>query len=178
MKNRFLRNNSSLTEQRRHGFRRLHWFSLPLGGLGWAFVILFFVQCSSKEKQSSDKAAEESASCTTKPLNPNGDSELSVLMRDMKSSSESLRQKIIQGVLPENFPEEFLKIHTAKPTDSETKKASFEGFANNYIYNLQILYHSPKEELTKNYNAVVTACANCHSEHCPGPLKAINKLKI
>lgn len=141
-------------------------------------VFFVFVQCSGKEKQSSDNAEEESASCTTKPVNPNGDSELSVLMRDMRSSSESLRQKIVQGVLPEKFPEEFLKIHTAKPTDSETKKASFEGFANSYIYNLQILYHSPKEELTQNYNAVVTACANCHSEHCPGPLKAINKLKI
>ena len=65
-----------------------------------------------------------------------------------------------------------------KFNDSETKKASFDGFASNYIDNLQILYHSPKEDLTRNYNAVITACANCHSEHCPGPLKAINQLKI
>jgi hypothetical protein len=142
------------------------------------FVVLILVQCSNSGKQSSETAKADNASCTKKPLNPNGDSELALLMRNMKSSSESLREKIKQGNLPEKFPEEFLKIHTAKPTDSETKKASFDGFADNYLSNLQVLYHSPKEDLTKNYNAVITACANCHSEHCPGPLKAINKLKI
>ena len=142
------------------------------------FFVLILAQCSNSEKQSSEKIKVDSASCTKKPLNPNGDSELALLMREMKSSSESLREKIKQGNLPEKFPEEFLKIHTAKPTDSETKKASFDGFADSYLNNLQTLFHSPKEDLTKNYNAVITACANCHSEHCPGPLKAINKLKI
>ena len=142
------------------------------------FFVLILVQCSNGEKQSREKIKTDSASCTKKPLNPNGDSELALLMREMKSSSESLREKIKQGNLPEKFPKEFLKIHTAKPTDSETKKASFDGFADSYLNNLQTLFHSPKEDLTKNYNAVITACANCHSEHCPGPLKAINKLKI
>lgn len=142
------------------------------------FFVLVLVQCSNSEKQSSEKIKTDSASCTKKPLNPNGDSELALLMREMKSSSESLKEKIKQGGLPEKFPEEFFKIHTAKPTDSETKKASFDGFADSYLNNLQTLFHSPKEDLTKNYNAVITACANCHSEHCPGPLKAINKLKI
>ena len=141
-------------------------------------MILLLVQCTGSGKQNAEKGETDSTSCTKKPLNPNGDSELALLMRKMKGSSESLREKIKQGTLPEKFPEEFLKIHTAKPTDSETKKASFDGFANNYIDNLQLLFHSPKEDLTKNYNAVITACANCHSEHCPGPLKAINKLKI
>ena len=140
--------------------------------------VLILAQCSNSEKQSSEKIKTDSASCTKKSINPNGDSELALLMREMKSSSESLREKIKQGNFPEKFPEEFLKIHTAKPTDSETKKASFDGFADSYLNNLQTLFHSPKEDLTKNYNAVITACANCHSEHCPGPLKAINKLKI
>ena len=80
--------------------------------------------------------------------------------------------------MPKTFPEEFLKIHTAKPTDSETKKASFEGFASNYVMSLKGLYSSSKEDLNKNYNAVVEACVSCHQEHCPGPLKAINKLKL
>lgn len=143
---------------------------------------MLLAQCSNNnEKQSGEKAKTESATCVAKPLNPNGDSELALLMREMKSSSESLKEKIKQPFQEwkgEKFPEEFLKIHTAQPTDSETKKASFDGFANSYITNLQTLYQSPKEELTKNYNAVITSCANCHSEHCPGPLSAIKKLKI
>lgn len=143
------------------------------------FFAFLLAQCSgNSEKQATEKAKTDSTSCTKKAINPNGDSELALLMRKMLHSSESLKEMIKQGNLPKEFPEEFLKIHTAQPTDSETKKASFDGFANNYISNLNALYNSPKEELTKNYNAVITACANCHSEHCPGPLKTINKLKI
>jgi hypothetical protein len=141
-------------------------------------IILSMANCSSNEpKQESIKA--DSTNCEKpKPLNPNGDSELALLMRKMMHTSESLKEMIKQGNLPKAFPEEFLTIHTAKPTDSETKKASFDGFASSYVSNMKTLYASPKDELTKNYNAVVTACVNCHSEHCPGPLKAINKLKI
>lgn len=144
------------------------------------FFVLFLVQCSNNsENVTTEKAKSDSiANCTAKPLNPNGDSELALLMREMLHSSESLKEMIKQGNLPKEFPEAFLKIHTAEPTDSETKKASFDRFANNYVSNLQILYNSPKEELTQNYNAVINACAGCHSEHCPGPLKTINKLKI
>lgn len=113
-------------------------------------------------------------------MNPNGDSELALLMRDMMHSSENMKAMIKEGKLPDTFPEAFMKIHTAKPTDSDTKKASFDAFADNYLNNLHTLYNSPKDkhELTQNYNAVVNACVSCHTEHCPGPLKAINKLRI
>lgn len=133
--------------------------------------------CSSNSDKSQNEQSDKKEECA-KPLNPNGDSELALLMRKMMHTSESLKEMIKQGNLPKEFPEEFMKIHTAQPTDSETKKASFDGFASNYINNMKILFESPKEELTKNYNAVITACVSCHSEHCPGPLKAINKLKI
>lgn len=143
--------------------------------LGVAFLM---AQCSN-EKPAGETAKKDSitTSCN-KPLNPNGDSELALLMRDMMHSSENMKEMVKQGKLPDKFPEEFMKIHTAKPTDSDTKKASFDGYASNYIYNLQTLYNSPKAELTQNYNAVINACVSCHTEHCPGPLKAINKLKI
>jgi cytochrome c556 len=142
--------------------------------------IFSFVQCStSTENKTAEKVKNDSsASCTSKSVNPNGSSELSLLMRKMLHTSESLKEMIKEGNLPKEFPEEFLKIHTAKPTDSETKKASFDGYAENYLSNLHTLYNSPKTELTSNYNAVINSCVSCHTEHCPGPLKAINKLKI
>ncbi|HEX8515203.1 MAG TPA: hypothetical protein VF868_03315 [Bacteroidia bacterium] len=143
------------------------------------FFTLFAAHCSDgNHNKDAAKAKTDSTANCAKPLNPNGDSELAMLMREMMSSASTLKEMIKQGTLPKEFPEEFLKIHTAQPTDSETKKASFEGFADNYISNLQALYNSPKEDLKRNYNAVVNACASCHSQHCPGPLKAINKLKI
>lgn len=139
---------------------------------------LFLVNCSGENKIPEEQSKADSLASCNKPLNPNGDSELALLMREMMGSASNLKEMIKKGNLPEKFPEEFLKIHTAQPTDSDTKKESFNDFASNYISNLQALYNSPKEDLTKNYNAVITACASCHSQHCPGPLKAINKLKI
>jgi len=141
-----------------------------------AFALLL-ENCSNNTTKVEEKEADKKENCA-KPLNPNGDSELALLMRNMMSSSKNLKQLIEQGNIPKEFPEEFKKIHTAQPTDSDTKKESFDGFASNYISNLQNLYNSPKEDLKKNYNAVVAACVSCHSEHCPGPLKAINQLKI
>lgn len=141
-------------------------------------LVLSLANCSDNAGKQTEAAKADSIASCTKPVNPNGDSELAVLMREMMSSASNLREMVKQGKLPEKFPEEFLKIHTAKPTDSDTKKASFEGFADNYISNLHALYASPQEDLGKNYNAVINACASCHSQHCPGPLKAINKLKI
>lgn len=146
--------------------------------LGILFLFVFLANCSNNAKQE-EKAIVDTANCEKpKPLNPNGDSELALLMRKMMHASESMKEMVLQGNLPKEFPEEFMNIHTAKPTDSDTKKASFDGFASSYISNVKTFVSSPKEELTKNYNAMITACVNCHSEHCPGPLKAINKLKI
>lgn len=139
-----------------------------------------FTQCNSSNEHELKRVSEveDSVNCDTKSLNPNGDSELALLMREMMKNSDSLRMQVMQGKLPEKFPEVFLKIHTAKPTDSETKKASFNAYADNYISMLQKLYQSDSKNLNENYNAVIEACASCHSEHCPGPLKAINKLKL
>ena len=143
-------------------------------------MVLLIVQCKQSEDKKTEAAVTETDSvvCSTKSLNPNGDSELALLMRNMVHSSESLKELIKQGKLPDQFPEEFLKIHTAKPTDSNTKKASFDGFASLYIGNMQTLFKSSKEDLTANYNAVISACVSCHTEHCPGPLKKIRQLSI
>ncbi|MGE0637126.1 MAG: hypothetical protein AB7G44_11790 [Bacteroidia bacterium] len=137
------------------------------GKLGLLFlavsVSLVLFQC----KNSSDK-----------PLNPNGDSELALLMRMMNDSTASVKELVEQGKLPEKFPEAFLKIHTAKPTDPTVKTEEFETFADSYVEGLKQLYQSSPSELQTNYNSLVQRCINCHQSVCPGPIKAIKKLKI
>jgi hypothetical protein len=154
--------------------------SSKIKGVFVLLVVLFLMQrCTQTENTEQANAAKDSvAACKTKPLNPNGDSEMALLMRSMNKSTASFKELIKQGKLPEKFPAEFLKIHTAKHTDETTKTPVFDGFANNYINQLNNLYGSPKEELTKNYNAFVQACVDCHKAFCPGPIKTINKLKV
>lgn len=121
-------------------------------------------------------------SCTNsnnkKPLNPNGDSELALLMRMMNDSVSTMKELVQLGKLPEKFPEAFLKIHTATPTDPTVKTEEFEAFADSYVEGLKQLYNSSPSELKTNYNSLVQRCINCHQVSCPGPIKAIKKLKI
>lgn len=144
-----------------------------------ACVFLFYY-CSNTAKENKETASETKVCKNdSAPINPNGDSELSLLMRKMLANAKTLKESTIKEEIPTSvFPEEFLSIHTAKPTDSETKKESFDGFAKNYINSLRKMYSGSKTELKNNFNTVVMACVSCHNDHCPGPLSAIYKLEI
>lgn len=142
-------------------------------------IVVLLANCGHKEEVKVEVVVKkDSATCAKAPLNPNGDSELALLMREMLDSAKSFKEIIRSGKVPDKFPEAFLKIHTAQPTDNETKKASFNGFADGYLHSLKELSGSTTSNAKLNYNAVVQACENCHSEHCPGPLTAIRKLKL
>lgn len=141
---------------------------------------LFILAAGCNNETNKPVEKEEAAECKApeEGMNPNGSSELSQLMRQMQSAADSAKQMIRNGDVPRNFPEAFLKIHTAQPTDSDTKKESFDGFATHYLNSLKTLYSSSKADAPKHYNAMVEACLSCHYEHCPGPIKAINKLRL
>ena len=142
-----------------------------------AVLIVLLPKCKQADK-SNVNTTENTVCVKTKSLNPNGDSELALLMRQMYDSLNSMNRLIKNGGVPSKFPESFLKIHTAKPTTSNTKLESFDAFADDYIATLRLLYNSPKADLNKNYNLLVQKCANCHEASCPGPLKKIYKLKL
>src|SRR5436853_81161 len=103
-------------------------------------------------------------------VNPNGSSELSLLMRKMYDHAAAARKDVKAKKIKRTYPTEFFKIYTAKPTDSETKNEHFNTFANIYIQALKSFKTSNADNLTDNYNGIVSACVACHSQHCPGPL--------
>ena len=111
-------------------------------------------------------------------VNPNGSSELSLLMRKMYDHALAIRPEAIQKKVQQTFPQEFLSIYTAQPTDSFTKNPSYNPFADGYLYALNNYRSSAPEEVIQNYNNLVMSCVNCHNEHCPGPLGRIKKLLI
>ncbi|MCG3166924.1 MAG: hypothetical protein POELPBGB_02707 [Bacteroidia bacterium] len=113
-----------------------------------------------------------------KSLNPNGDSELAVLMRAMADSTDAWKQMTLQNKMPQKFPDAFLKIHTATASDSMMKTPEFDALATSYVEGLNLFYQSSPSELKTNYNSLVQRCINCHNSHCPGPLKRIKKMVI
>lgn len=146
--------------------------------LGTVLAMAMIGACTSDTTKAEATTQTDQCKAPGNELNPNGSSELSQLMRQMQASADSARQMILAGGVPKNFPEAFKKIHTAKPTDNETKKESFDAFATHYLNKLELLHKSSGANARANYNAMVEACLSCHYDHCPGPIKAINKLKI
>ncbi len=119
---------------------------------------------------------DEARKKTKHPVNPNGDSELALLMRDMFEESDSLKQLVLEGKALSGL-QRFEEIHSAIPTDPDVTGPVFEGFANSYIESVKTLESSDSTTVF-NFNRMVDQCMNCHTEFCPGPKKRIKKLYI
>lgn len=112
------------------------------------------------------------------PVNPNGDSELALLMRDMYDEGMVVKTKIQNGEMPELLLD-FEKIHTAQATEPE-KAASpaYKVHALSYLQAVDALKNADAGQLEKSYNKMVDACMNCHKALCPGPVVRIKKMYL
>ncbi|CAN5377543.1 hypothetical protein BH11BAC2_BH11BAC2_08220 [soil metagenome] len=147
------------------------YYVLPL--LLMVFVSISQTACNKGKK---DNSADTPA--CAKPLNPNGDSELAILMRVMVKATEAntVQLKNNVGIVP--YPESFHDILTATPSDSTLDKKMFDGYAKGYI---QAITEFNKADLTMqvaSHNNVVQSCKSCHEQFCRGPIKRIEKMFI
>lgn len=123
--------------------------------------------------KSQDKPKEEKTS-----LNPNGDSELAIVMRTMMESCKKMKSEI-EGNLPLSpYPETIKTITTATPTDGMIDDRNvFNGFANFHLAALDSMY-LPQIDAKVQFNHLVKSCVDCHENYCHGPIPAIKKLYI
>ena len=126
--------------------------------------------CSTKNDQQSDAIKKE------KVINPNGDSELALLMREMFDEGERIKGQIEAGEAPTGL-KKFEAIHSAIPTDENASGPVFESFATSYIEAIKALEASDSTSVIL-FNSMVDQCMNCHTEFCPGPKRRIKKLYI
>jgi hypothetical protein len=105
-------------------------------------------------------------------------SELALLMRDMAAFSDSARARMNRGEALPAYPEQFKAIHTATPTDGvlEMDKTTYDRFADHYLQ--QALYDAAPAGRNSAFNATLTACGNCHTVVCPGPMVKIKRMYL
>jgi hypothetical protein len=110
--------------------------------------------------------------------NPNGDSELALLMRDMFDDGMRMKGQIENGDKLEVLAK-FEKIHTAQATEPE-KAASkkYKRYADVYLELLEQLKVSSEEDTRILFQGLVESCMNCHQAMCPGPMVRIKKLYL
>lgn len=121
-----------------------------------------------------------SVSCDEKPqiINPNGDSELALLMREMHTDGMKTKQQLLAGKTPE-IKVKYEKLFTAKATEPQ-KVASPEYAAYATIYETAVKNFLERRGNAQvdSYKTMVDACMNCHQQICPGPMVKIKKLYL
>lgn len=123
------------------------------------------------------QACSDEKTCAA-PLNPNGDSELALLMRQMFDDGMRVKQQIEQGEKV-SIAVDFEKIRSAKATDPEKMQpAEFQDLAVAYVEAMHALKATGPEEAEARYAAVVSSCMNCHHRICPGPMVRIKKMVL
>ena len=132
-------------------------------------LVLAFISCNEEER------------CEKNPdkiINPNGESELALMMRKMVIHAQASKDSVSDMKELPSYPEEFSTIFFAKKTDPNIDKQLFDGLAQVYLNNLKFFYKADKTDRKNAYNALIQSCAGCHQNFCSGPIKRINKLYL
>lgn len=128
--------------------------------------------CDQKVESRQEESIEEVA------LNPNGDSELALLMRGMYDEADRIRHQIENN---EKVTVELnhLNILTAHTTEAgKANSAEFKAFASIYLKRLEELKTAEDSEKVGHYQSLIESCMSCHQAICPGPIVRIKKLRI
>ena len=111
-------------------------------------------------------------------INPNGDSELALLMREMHEDGLRTKQQILDGEEPE-IKVKYHQLHTANATEPEkAASAAYKSFAAYYEATVKSLLESNDEKRAEQYQTMIDACMSCHQELCPGPMRKIKRLYL
>jgi len=111
------------------------------------------------------------------PINPNGDSELALLMRSMYEDLDSIKKQLERGdstLLSLNH-EKILSAHATEPHKAASPE--YKAFAAGYLNLIEALDKAQQTDQILIYESLVESCINCHQSLCPGPIVKINKLK-
>lgn len=106
-------------------------------------------------------------------------SEMALLMQQMYKVNEQVKQDILDGKTPDQFPEEFLKIHTAELSEFKDRNQTFESFSKLFVEKEQEVFESlSNQEAKERFNQAINLCISCHQTECTGPIPRIKKLFI
>lgn len=142
------------------------------------FLSAILIIACHEVKRDENQSVKEEAFETKSSLNPNGDSELALLMRDMYKEAEHVKNQIKNG---EDFKikldhEKILSAHATEPEKAASKE--YKNFAKMYLANLDQLQNANSENVEMVFQSLVSSCLSCHQQLCPGPMVRIKKLKL
>jgi len=138
---------------------------------------LTFITACANENTDQPSSAITKLNNTVAPLNPNGDSELALLMREMEKHWKGTKKQLEEGQAIKDLPD-FSNILSATPTDESMSMDDLHGFATTYLQQIKALDDAEGAEQKVAYNNIINGCIMCHENSCSGPIPRIKKLLI
>ena len=136
-------------------------------------VVLFSCQNKAEEPV---QALEEKDKIVYDMYEP---SEMANLMNQMYAQNLKIKQDILDGKTPTEFPMDFMKIHTAELSDFKDRNEIFESFSNVFLNAEREIFNEDSEvPVEERFNNAVNVCISCHQTECTGPIPRIQKLLI
>ena len=121
------------------------------------------ISCSSKQKS---------------PLNPNGDSELALLMRTMEEDAIEMKKFAESGRVTVSAYDHSA-LFTATPTEAgKTSDPEYQVMAQSYLEAVKSMDSANKDNVLEQYHNLIDMCISCHRSMCPGPVVRIEKLYV
>ncbi|MBU3675601.1 MAG: hypothetical protein FGM54_00230 [Chitinophagaceae bacterium] len=142
-------------------------------GLLMAFV---WVACTTETEKPKENDKAKAEACATGE-NPNGQSALAGMMRQMVNDCDRMRADILAGKPVDSLRYPMPPFIGAEPTEADMKTPVFYAYASGFEIAYRTLMSDSKNQVA-NYNALIQGCASCHNNFCRGPLKKINQLPI
>tara|TARA_R110002072_G_scaffold117281_7_gene248222 strand:+ start:18386 stop:18817 length:432 start_codon:yes stop_codon:yes gene_type:complete len=137
------------------------------------FIGILFISCNSEKQKISESETSKKEYDMYVP------SEMATHMNRMFDIQENIKSQIQSGIIPNEFPEEILKIHTAKLSDFKERNQTFEAFSHLFLERFELIFDTTSSvPLKQRYNDVVNLCISCHQTECTGPIPRIQKLII
>ncbi len=111
-------------------------------------------------------------------VNPNGTSELAILMDKMYE--ESLKYRENMTTQNENiFTFDPAYIFSAIPTDpNKVSSKEYQLMGRAYIAAMNALLEASPEERSNHFQGMIHTCMTCHEKVCRGPMEKIKKLYL
>jgi hypothetical protein len=111
-------------------------------------------------------------------INPNGDSELALLMREMYDDGMRTKQALLDGKDPV-VTVSYQEMYTAHATEPEkVARPEYAQYAKHYEESVLAFLTSDPEVRAANYQTMVATCMSCHQAMCPGPMVKIRKMYL
>lgn len=135
-------------------------------------LVVLFSGCNNSEKENTELKGD----IVYDMYKP---SEMSILMNDMYDYNLKIKQEILEGKTPANFPVNFLNIYTAELSEFKSRNETFQVYSSLFVENQKEIFNTEAHlDISERYNNAINLCISCHKTACTGPIPKIKKLLI